>query len=257
MNLRMAIMICVAMTFAVPDTPALSRRASCQNNLKQLGLNFMMYADEHKEVYPTLAATPGKLMFDAAAIYPEYLPDWSILTCPGDENDRRRDFEWIQESLATIDAQTDLTQERKEQAHADALSRYIDDYDYIYLGYQLEDRAAGITFIRTYARAVLDGVSVDQALQATFRGLTLVGDTGDTEKPRYPILIERLGHHSPATKFHVLETTGVRVLNLNRLDLERVLSKEFVLGFNMLAELDELPPEERQERLEMLANYGR
>ena len=69
-----------------------ARRASCQNNLKQWGLVFKMYANESKgERYPPLqvkdtdqddidlAAGPR-----VEAIFPEYLTDPAIAICPSD-----------------------------------------------------------------------------------------------------------------------------------------------------------------------------
>lgn len=67
-----------------------ARRSSCQNNLKQLGLVFKMYANESKGgAYPPMQvydcngdphsfnAAP-----EAALIYPDYLTDWNALICP-------------------------------------------------------------------------------------------------------------------------------------------------------------------------------
>ena len=67
-----------------------ARRANCQNNLKQLGLAYKMYANESEgEQYPsmkvydcadaihTFTATP-----DGELIYPDYLSDWNVLICP-------------------------------------------------------------------------------------------------------------------------------------------------------------------------------
>ena len=77
-----------------------ARRASCQNNLKQWGLVFKMYASESKgERFPPLQIidfywesgiydpTPGQDLavgprFDA--VYPEYLTDCAIAICPSD-----------------------------------------------------------------------------------------------------------------------------------------------------------------------------
>jgi len=73
-----------------------ARRASCQNNLKQMGIVFKMYANEAKgERFP-----PGKrcagancdenVVFadiwspDGPSIYPEYLTDTNVLLCPSD-----------------------------------------------------------------------------------------------------------------------------------------------------------------------------
>lgn len=67
-----------------------ARRASCQNNLKQLGLVFKMYANESKgESYPPMKVLncdaeiqPWNAVFEPALIFPEYLTDWDVLICP-------------------------------------------------------------------------------------------------------------------------------------------------------------------------------
>ncbi|HUW59852.1 MAG TPA: DUF1559 domain-containing protein [Candidatus Bathyarchaeia archaeon] len=67
-----------------------ARRASCANNLKQLGLVFKMYANESRgQTFPPMKAThcdgtpaPGATMFRAEAVYPEYLSDLEVLICP-------------------------------------------------------------------------------------------------------------------------------------------------------------------------------
>jgi prepilin-type N-terminal cleavage/methylation domain-containing protein/prepilin-type processing-associated H-X9-DG protein len=70
-----------------------ARRASCANNLKQMGLVFKMYANESKgEKYPTVDKYKSDCdrndVFDphpdAVALYPEYLSDWNVLSCPSD-----------------------------------------------------------------------------------------------------------------------------------------------------------------------------
>ena len=77
-----------------------ARRASCQNNLKQMGLVFKMYANESKgSRYPagrtrynrdpvtSNAWTAGYLSdmwmdLDCDPLYPEYLTDLNVLVCP-------------------------------------------------------------------------------------------------------------------------------------------------------------------------------
>ncbi len=94
-----------------------ARRASCANNLKQMGIIFKMYANEHngkfpmqmheftltinEDVYgweetnpdwPQTAAgrvecdsvNPWFIFFDGPAVYPEYLTDVNVLECPSD-----------------------------------------------------------------------------------------------------------------------------------------------------------------------------
>jgi len=79
-----------------------ARRASCANNLKQMGLVFKMYANEWDGMFPPvkrlhcdddgtnvrpvtwLADQP-----DGYAIYPEYLTDVMVLACPSDKDGPR------------------------------------------------------------------------------------------------------------------------------------------------------------------------
>lgn len=86
--------------------PALSRaresarRSSCTNNLKQIGLSLIMYANESKgNYYPPIKAlrTPWtenalpcseantiESFFEPKWMYPEYLSDLKVLICPSD-----------------------------------------------------------------------------------------------------------------------------------------------------------------------------
>lgn len=67
-----------------------ARRASCANNLKQMGLVFKMFANESAgQKYPPMksldcngAVAPGATIFDAGKVYPEYLTEWNVLVCP-------------------------------------------------------------------------------------------------------------------------------------------------------------------------------
>lgn len=66
-----------------------ARRASCQNNLKQLGLVFAMYAGEARSAYPVMktrrcdnTVSAWEQIFNVEAVYPEYLTDLNTLVCP-------------------------------------------------------------------------------------------------------------------------------------------------------------------------------
>jgi prepilin-type N-terminal cleavage/methylation domain-containing protein/prepilin-type processing-associated H-X9-DG protein len=82
-----------------------ARRASCANNLKQMGLAFKMYANEwdgrwpHVQIYgrDNDDSTPPddmpdckyknsitNLTWNGPSVYPEYLSDINIITCPSD-----------------------------------------------------------------------------------------------------------------------------------------------------------------------------
>lgn len=103
-----------------------ARRASCQNNLKQLGLAYKMYSNEDKgerfppmadaisyqndtgntesdilatyspcgynNPYDALPAAPGidgpdaEFVFDGPSVFPEYLSDINVMLCPSDSN---------------------------------------------------------------------------------------------------------------------------------------------------------------------------
>lgn len=88
-----------------------ARRASCANNLKQMGIIFKMYANESKgEKWPPIegdrpwnnnsdpsfaGCTDGVDQFgigpESGTIYPEYLTDPNVLVCPSDPNVASRD----------------------------------------------------------------------------------------------------------------------------------------------------------------------
>ena len=69
-----------------------ARRASCQNNLKQMGLVFKMYSGEDKgEKFPPvqMRTYPNyndqfAMAPDIMAVYPEYMNDAHVLICPSD-----------------------------------------------------------------------------------------------------------------------------------------------------------------------------
>jgi len=83
-----------------------ARRASCQNNLKQMGLVFKMYSGESRvQKFPPIQielttdeSGNGPDFYIAAgpkvrAIYPEYLTDPKALLCPSDANEDKSYFE--------------------------------------------------------------------------------------------------------------------------------------------------------------------
>lgn len=59
-----------------------ARRSSCANNLKQLGIVFKMYANEHDGAFPPTNPLGGVYSMEAHGVYPEYLADVKVVVCP-------------------------------------------------------------------------------------------------------------------------------------------------------------------------------
>jgi prepilin-type N-terminal cleavage/methylation domain-containing protein/prepilin-type processing-associated H-X9-DG protein len=76
-----------------------ARRASCQNNLKQFGLVFKMYANESEgQKFPKKLSNTGMgapaLSWHGPDLIPEYLTDYEISICPSDPGISSADIEW-------------------------------------------------------------------------------------------------------------------------------------------------------------------
>lgn len=82
-----------------------ARRSSCQNNLKQMGLVFGMYANESKgERFPPMRiwncihvqspTNAGDATFNGPSVYPEYLTDVSVCVCPSDSDASDMPIRW-------------------------------------------------------------------------------------------------------------------------------------------------------------------
>lgn len=119
-----------------------ARRASCQNNLKQWGLVFKMYANEspgekfprlQAGVFPRLdqAGAPDgtELVFDLGpnsfSLYPEYLTDPAIILCPSDPEYGRH-----QEDMTDATGTLNLSGVHPADKFASAI-----DSSYSYLGW--------------------------------------------------------------------------------------------------------------------------
>ena len=62
-----------------------ARRASCQNNLKQLGVVYKMFANESAgNRFPANSPADSNNRQNMRSVYPEYLTDLKVLVCPSD-----------------------------------------------------------------------------------------------------------------------------------------------------------------------------
>jgi prepilin-type N-terminal cleavage/methylation domain-containing protein/prepilin-type processing-associated H-X9-DG protein len=120
-----------------------ARRASCANNLRQIGLSLKMYANEWNGRFPPLKIwniaddeddtsielNPGTdFIFDCQGMYPEYLSDWRVLLCPSDPlvsasggQQNVPDRWWYASMPGSIDP------------------KRIDSTSYVYIGWMLDD----------------------------------------------------------------------------------------------------------------------
>jgi len=107
--IELLVVIAIIGILAAILLPALSRaresarRASCQNNLKQFGIIYNMYANEARDMFPPIKLIlncDGGLSRDATfngpSLYPEYLTDVGICYCPSD-SDAQSTFEGFHE----------------------------------------------------------------------------------------------------------------------------------------------------------------
>ena len=97
-----------------------ARRASCANNLKQVGLSLKMYANESRGerfptikklsssgVFPDLCDIPAplteQLFFDGPAMVPEYVSDVEVLVCPSDNDGQNFEQDWFRGQNGVLD----------------------------------------------------------------------------------------------------------------------------------------------------------
>lgn len=93
--IELLVVIAVVGTLSAILLPALARareaakRASCQNNLKQMGLSFSMYSNEarggllpHRQIWRRDGRLSREMIFDDWAVIPEYLSDYNVVWCP-------------------------------------------------------------------------------------------------------------------------------------------------------------------------------
>ncbi len=156
--IELLVVIAIIGILAAILLPALARareaaRASCANNLKQFGILFKMYADEHRGRFPRVHGDEAwgrdadiaadcentwddpDLCPDLRALYPEYLSDLRILLCPSDPDGG-------EEALHIARARPG-----RHCPYAGAISN--GDASYLYAGFVLDKVDAGNPFLNT------------------------------------------------------------------------------------------------------------
>ena len=129
-----------------------ARRASCQNNLKQFGVVFEMYANENKDKLPQMQpysslrgddrSSPLWSSPAAAAIYPDYLTDVDVALCPSDP---QVNPQWASVGLRIPEGRTvpEMVEESLNLYDVVALDYYLNAYlnrSYNYKGYVLTNK---------------------------------------------------------------------------------------------------------------------
>ncbi len=121
-----------------------ARRASCANNLKQMGIVFKMYANEAYGQFPPHARlSVGIGAMCGQSLYPEYLTDVKVLGCPSDAAQTPDEISDLVATIAagdpgnTLDSLQDLSDPKNKKY---ALVRVLaKDWSYGYLGWVTTD----------------------------------------------------------------------------------------------------------------------
>ncbi len=88
-----------------------ARRASCANNLKQMGIVFKMYANEADGSWPTIDPfQASNRSFQAGVVYPEYLTDVAVLVCPSDSTTDAETFQLLVDLIMEGDPNGEVNQ---------------------------------------------------------------------------------------------------------------------------------------------------
>ena len=186
-------------------------RASCVENLKEVGLLFRYYANESNgELYPALSDEPGRLMFKIEQVYPEYLGDVTLLICPSDDYDSS--------DVSPVDI--------------------IDDHSYFYISHAIRNEVEGLAYVEAYRAATIAGEGFNHDF-VTDDGSVIPRLTEDISEEasasEIPIMIERADHHTPsASRRNILFLDGH--VEFRELDSGFPMTTEFLEALDSIDE---------------------
>ena len=178
-----------------------ARRSSCQNNLKQFGLVFKMYAgEEQRHSFPPVFEVSGVATLDLPSVYPEYLTDPAILLCPHNPNN---DTSKLQEAL------------HRTPPDWDTLHR-IAAQNYCYLGWAIHDAADITLFLNAPDKKPGEDLTIDGHTLFWLRDGVEQHFLKDVHDPAESARVQNsipVAFDNPATHAH--KPNGVNVLFLD------------------------------------------
>jgi prepilin-type N-terminal cleavage/methylation domain-containing protein/prepilin-type processing-associated H-X9-DG protein len=126
-----------------------ARRAACVNNLKQMGLVLGMYANENRDMFPPADNHSGRFMWDANALYPEYLTDAGVCACPSSPSyNAKTNFRLTVNTTLTDGSYNSATQAfMAGTVHPDC----IGPLTYVYVGWMITKDSESLAGLASYS----------------------------------------------------------------------------------------------------------